>query len=60
MLKYGNIVLFKDEGGWQADYDNKLGSRFGLHRCCCKTKQVAYEVAKECVDSINELKEKEL
>ena len=45
---YKNIILFWNNG-WQADYSDN-GKRFALHRCCCRTKKVAYEIAKEEVD----------
>ena len=49
---YKHIVIFWD-GGWQADYA-KNGERFALHRCCCKTKKMAYKIAKEEVDALKE------
>lgn len=52
MYKYKNIVLFWNNG-WQADYSDN-GKRFALHRCCCRTKKVAYVIAKEEVDFLKE------
>lgn len=49
---YKNIILFWDNG-WQADYEEN-GKRFTLHRCCCKTRKIAYEIAKEEVDYLKE------
>ncbi len=49
---YRNIILFWS-GGWQADYEEN-GKRFALHRCCCKTKGTAYEIAKDEVDVLKE------
>lgn len=49
---YKNIILYRSWGTWQADY-NDNGRRFGLHRCCCRTKTEAMECAKEQVDYLN-------
>ena len=47
---YKNIILFWDNG-WQADYKDGE-KRFSLHRYCCKTKKIEYEIAKEEVDAL--------
>lgn len=48
---YKNIDLFWDNG-WHADYvTNK--TRISLHRCCSRTKKIAYIIAKEQVDFLN-------
>ena len=52
MCLYKNIVLFYS-GGWQADCVHN-GKRFALHRCCCRTKSDAYNVAKDEIDYLNE------
>lgn len=52
MYKYKNIILFWDNG-WHADYSDN-GKRFALHRCCCRTKKLAYIIAKEEVDYMKE------
>lgn len=49
---YKNIHLFWNNG-WHADYvTNKI--RIALHRCCSRTKKIAYIIAKEQVDFLND------
>ena len=49
---YKNISLFRDFGGWQANYRIN-GIEFALHRCCSRTKGRAMEIAREQVDWLN-------
>lgn len=53
---YKNIHVYMYWGTWNADYKHENGRQFALHRCCCKTKKVAYEIAKKEVDFLNESK----
>ena len=53
-LLYKHIKLFNEWGTWQADYQYPNGTRFALHRCCCKTKGRAYELAKQDIDYLNQ------
>ena len=48
---YKNIELFWSNG-WQADAVCN-GNRFALHRCCCKTKKAAYNIAKSEIDYLD-------
>lgn len=49
-MLYKNIIVFRSNGTWQADYDDGIHGRFALHRCCCLTKKAAYSIAKGEVD----------
>ena len=49
-----NIVCYINGGKWQADYiDKTTGKRFGLHRSCCNTKDLAYRLACDSIDYLN-------
>ena len=50
---YKNICVYQYYGTWNADYVMDNGKRFALHRCCCRTKANAYEIAKQNVDYLN-------
>lgn len=49
---YKNIICYQSYGCWDADY-NDHGTRIALHRCGCRTKAYAYEIAKANVDYMN-------
>ena len=50
---YKNIITYCYWGTWQADYVTENGNKIPLHRCCCRTKAEAYEIAKREVDFMN-------
>lgn len=53
-FKYNRIICFMSWGTWQADYITEAGDRFPLHRRCLPTKAMAYALAKQEVDALNE------
>lgn len=52
--KYKNIICFMTYGRWDADFSDG-GTRYALHRCACKTKAEAYNIAKDNIDYMNRL-----